>query len=47
MGTEFYKVEIKKHVEVSGDLDTMELVCSFLEKMNIKTTTRSLLPLDI
>lgn len=36
MGTEFFKVEIKKHVEVSGDLGTTGLVCPFLEKMNIK-----------
>jgi len=47
MRTEFYKVEIKKHVEISGDLGTTVLVCPFLEKMNIRTTTNSFLPPDI
>ncbi|MFO1443887.1 hypothetical protein KDN24_11865 [Bacillus sp. Bva_UNVM-123] len=36
MGTESFKVEFRKHVEVSGDLGTMGLVCPFLEKMNSK-----------
>lgn len=39
MGTEFIKVEFRKHVKVSGDLGTTGLVCPFLQKQNMKTTT--------
>lgn len=36
MGTGFFMVAFRKHVEVSGDLSTTGLVCPFLENMNSK-----------
>jgi hypothetical protein len=39
MGTDFIKVEFRKHVKVSEDLGTTGPVCPFLQKQKMKTTT--------